>query len=99
MEVAALKLFIRLSLALFLLELVLYGIAAASHAYHPLVGFLIAPAFWVGMLIRSAEPGGLASMLFAITVTSHLYALLTWVFIAFASEVLRRNRTEKHGPA
>jgi hypothetical protein len=97
--VATLKLLIRLFLALFLLGLFLYGIAAASHAYHPVLVFLIAPAFWIGMLIRRAEPGGRLSMLFGITVTSLLYSLLAWVCIAFVSKVLPRDRMEKRGPA
>jgi hypothetical protein len=97
--VATLKLFIKLFLGLFLLGLVLYGIAAASHTYHPVVVFLIAPAFWIGMLIRSAEPGGRLLMLFGITLTSLFYSLLAWVCIAFASKVLSRNRMEKRGSA
>ena len=91
------RLYIRLFIAMFLLEGILYGIAAASPVYHPVVVFLIAPAFWVGMAISSVRTPWLLWSLVGITISAIVYTLILSVVWSIVSKVLRRNRVQNHG--
>lgn len=93
------RLYIRLFGAIFLLELTLYGIAAASPVYYPVVVFLIAPAFWVGMAISNVRTPWLLWSLVGITITATVYALILSVVWSAVSKLLRRNSAQNHGAA
>ena len=86
------KLLIQLFVGFFLLELALYGVAAVSHTYHPLVYFLIIPAVWFGMAIGGVHSAGFASLLVGLAATALLYAALASLFVFLAQELRRRRQ-------
>jgi len=88
--------YIRLFGAIFLLELILYGIAAASPVYYPVMVCLIAPAFWFGMAISGVRTPWLLWSLVGITITATVYALILSVVWSAVSEILRRNGAQNH---
>jgi hypothetical protein len=91
------RLFIRLFVPIFLFEGILYGIAAASPVYHPVVVFLITPAFWVGMAISNVRTPWLLWSLVGITITASVYALILSVVWCAISKVLHRNSVQNQG--
>lgn len=87
--------YIRLFGAIFLLEMILYGIAAASPVYYPVVVFLIAPAFWFGMAISGVRTPWLLWSLVGITITATVYALiLSVVWSAVSKNFTQKRRAE-----
>jgi hypothetical protein len=86
------KLFIRLFVGFFLLELALYGIAAVSHAYHPVVYFLIIPSILLGMAIGGVHSAGFLSFLVGLAATALLYAALALLCIFVAQKLRRRGK-------
>lgn len=91
------RLFIRLFVLIFLLEAALYGVAVASPVYHPIVVLLIAPAFWVGMVISSVRTPWLLWSLAGIIITAGSYALILSVVWRAVSKVLHRNNVQNQG--
>ena len=85
------RVFLRLFIALFLLELLMYGIAAAWHTSHPLIYFPIIPAIWIAMAIGGVHSAGFLSFLIGLTITALLYALVGSVLAAVWRKACRRN--------
>jgi len=85
------RLFIRLLVVFFLFELILYGIAGISHAYHPLVYFPIIPAIWIGMMIGGVHSAGVISFMVGLTITALVYALVASALVRLSQKVLSRQ--------
>ena len=86
------RLFIRLLVAFFLLELILYGIAGVSHTYRPLVYFPIIPAIWIGMAIGGVHSARVLSFIVGLTITALVYALLASTLVRLSRRVFRKER-------
>lgn len=84
------RLFIRLFVAFFLFELMLYGIAGVSHTYHSVVYFPIIPAIWIGMAIGGVHSAGVLSFMVGLTITSLVLAFLASALVRLSQKVLRR---------
>jgi len=87
------RLFIRLFVGIFLVQLALYGMAAAFHGDHPALYLVIIPAIWIAMVVGGVHSAGILSFVIGIAVTALFYALLAWVVVVGVKFV--RSETSK----
>lgn len=88
-KLKTMRLYIKLLVGLFLLQLISYGIAGGASADYPIVDYFITPASFVGMVIsRSHSLWPLWSVV-GITITALLYALVVWIGYSLLFMALR----------
>jgi hypothetical protein len=90
---SCMRLFTRLFVASFIVELSFLGATALSRSYHPLLQLPIDPAILVAMGIGGVHSAGFLSVAFGLTVAAFFYALLLWVFIKAVYKLYRRRTT------